>query len=225
LHRNPGLVMRPDYEVPVAAVVDYLVTRTDVDADRLAIVGYSAGGYLAPRAAAFDPRLKACIANGLIHDVYKYFLLNWPEEMRAASPQDFGRYYRKLAAEYPAIEWAASHAEWSFGIASPEDFLSAWVPYNLNDVRDRMTFPLLAIEGEVVPEMMEDGGEYGHALRQEVEAFFAALPSTDKTAVYSTWLDGGALHCQMPGQSTARAYMLDWLQSRIGDPAPAGAAA
>ena len=53
LHRNPGLVMRPDYEVPISAVVDYLVTRPDVDPERLAIVGYPVGGYLAPRAAAF----------------------------------------------------------------------------------------------------------------------------------------------------------------------------
>jgi cephalosporin-C deacetylase-like acetyl esterase len=68
LHRNPGLVMRPDYEVPISATVDYLVTRPDVDTERLAIVGYSVGGYLAPLAAAFEPRLKACVSNGFMHD-------------------------------------------------------------------------------------------------------------------------------------------------------------
>src|SRR5262249_14187930 len=35
LKTNPGLTFRPDYENPVGAVVDYLLTRPDVDACRL----------------------------------------------------------------------------------------------------------------------------------------------------------------------------------------------
>ena len=68
LTRNPGLVFRPDYEKPVKAVVDYALSRPDVDGDKLALIGYSFGGYLAPRAAAFDSRIKACIANSLLVD-------------------------------------------------------------------------------------------------------------------------------------------------------------
>jgi hypothetical protein len=41
LKANPGLLFRPDYEKPVAAVVDYLFTRPDVDQDKVALVGYS----------------------------------------------------------------------------------------------------------------------------------------------------------------------------------------
>jgi hypothetical protein len=36
---------RPDYEVPTAAIVDYLETRPDVDASRIGIMGISLGGY------------------------------------------------------------------------------------------------------------------------------------------------------------------------------------
>jgi pimeloyl-ACP methyl ester carboxylesterase len=68
LKTNPGLVFRPDYEKPVSAVVDYLFSRPDVDQDKVALIGYSAGGYLAPRAAAGEPRIKACIANTLVVD-------------------------------------------------------------------------------------------------------------------------------------------------------------
>lgn len=52
----------PEYEGPVSAVLDFLETRDDVDAGRAAIWGVSLGGYYAPRAAAFEPRLKACIS-------------------------------------------------------------------------------------------------------------------------------------------------------------------
>ncbi len=53
---------RGDYEVPVAAVVDYVETRKDLDAARVGLWGVSLGGYYAPRAAAFEKRAKACIA-------------------------------------------------------------------------------------------------------------------------------------------------------------------
>ena len=52
----------PEYEKPVGAVVDYLQTRSDIDSERIGVWGVSLGGYYAPRAAAFDKRLKACVA-------------------------------------------------------------------------------------------------------------------------------------------------------------------
>ncbi len=56
--------IRGDYEVPVKAVLDYIETRGDLDASRIGMWGVSLGGYYAPRAAAFDGRIKACIALG-----------------------------------------------------------------------------------------------------------------------------------------------------------------
>jgi 2,6-dihydroxypseudooxynicotine hydrolase len=56
--------IRGDYEVAVKAVVDHVMTRTDVDTSRIALWGVSLGGYYAPRATAFEKRIKACIALG-----------------------------------------------------------------------------------------------------------------------------------------------------------------
>jgi len=56
------LPIRGDYEVPVAAVVDFIETRTDLDASRIGVMGVSLGGYYAARAAAFEKRLKACVS-------------------------------------------------------------------------------------------------------------------------------------------------------------------
>jgi pimeloyl-ACP methyl ester carboxylesterase len=53
------LPVRPDYEVAVAAVLDRLDRREDVDLDRVGALGVSLGGYYAPRAAAFEPRIRA----------------------------------------------------------------------------------------------------------------------------------------------------------------------
>jgi 2,6-dihydroxypseudooxynicotine hydrolase len=53
--------IRGDYEVAVKAVIDWLGTRKDIDAGNIGLWGVSLGGYYAPRAAAFEKRVKACI--------------------------------------------------------------------------------------------------------------------------------------------------------------------
>jgi 2,6-dihydroxypseudooxynicotine hydrolase len=59
-----AFAIRGDYEVPIAAVIDYIETRRDLDAARIGLWGISLGGYYAPRAAAFEARARACIALG-----------------------------------------------------------------------------------------------------------------------------------------------------------------
>lgn len=54
--------MTTRWENVVRPIVDFLVKRDDVDSERVAISGFSLGGALAPRAAAFDNRLAAVVA-------------------------------------------------------------------------------------------------------------------------------------------------------------------
>ncbi len=54
-----ALPIRPDYEVAVAAMLDALDGRDDIDPERVGACGVSLGGYYAPRAAAFEPRIRA----------------------------------------------------------------------------------------------------------------------------------------------------------------------
>jgi len=65
--------IRGDYEVPVKAVLDYIGTRGDLDAARAGLWGVSLGGYYAPRAAAFEKRIKACIALSGPFEWVEYF--------------------------------------------------------------------------------------------------------------------------------------------------------
>src|SRR5215831_18395404 len=56
------LAIRPDWEVPGAAIVDALKGLSGVDQDRIGIWGVSLGGYYAARVASGDERVRACIA-------------------------------------------------------------------------------------------------------------------------------------------------------------------
>jgi 2,6-dihydroxypseudooxynicotine hydrolase len=51
-----------DYERAATTAVDWIEKRSDLDPKKIAIWGVSLGGYYAPRAAAFEKRLRACIA-------------------------------------------------------------------------------------------------------------------------------------------------------------------
>ncbi len=53
--------IRADYEAPVSAALDALAKRTDIDSNRIGLAGVSLGGYYAPRAAAFEARVKAAV--------------------------------------------------------------------------------------------------------------------------------------------------------------------
>ena len=53
--------IRPDYELGLSAALDAVAGRDDLDLERVGAVGVSMGGYHAPRAAAFEPRVKAVV--------------------------------------------------------------------------------------------------------------------------------------------------------------------
>jgi dipeptidyl aminopeptidase/acylaminoacyl peptidase len=56
------LAIRPDWEVPGAAILDAVASEPGIDPDRIGLWGVSLGGYYAPRLASGDDRVKACIA-------------------------------------------------------------------------------------------------------------------------------------------------------------------
>jgi 2,6-dihydroxypseudooxynicotine hydrolase len=59
-----AMKLRPDWDKPVGAVLDALARRPELDPSRMGIWGRSFGGYAAPRAAALEKRLRACISIG-----------------------------------------------------------------------------------------------------------------------------------------------------------------
>jgi 2,6-dihydroxypseudooxynicotine hydrolase len=61
--------LRPDYEEPVAALLDALAARPELDHRGVGITGIGVGGYFAARAAAFEQRITAVASVG---GAYRY---------------------------------------------------------------------------------------------------------------------------------------------------------
>ena len=75
--REQNLYAPPDSERVAKAVIDYLVTRPDVDPDRIGLHGSSMGGYSGPRCATEEKRIKAVAvwsgAYHLVDDIFDYY--------------------------------------------------------------------------------------------------------------------------------------------------------
>lgn len=61
--------LQPDFERYTSRVLDQIAAEPGIDPGRIGVLGRSLGGFYALRSAAFDDRLKACVAWGFFHDM------------------------------------------------------------------------------------------------------------------------------------------------------------
>ena len=128
--RLQGLAMNPDSERWAKAALDWLETRSDIDARRAGVVAMSLGGYYAPRAAAFEPRLACCIAWGARWD----------------NAGSHGRILRDASAARSVTNWV-EHALWYYGAADADEAERTIARMTLDGVIDKVRCPLLVVHG------------------------------------------------------------------------------
>ena len=111
-----GIAGRPDWEAVITPVVDYLAGRPDVDPDRIALVGWSQGGALAARAAAFEHRLAALVLDPGVADPMAAFQL--PEQLVSLArtePAEADRAWGQIFARLPAsVRFSFTKASYPF---------------------------------------------------------------------------------------------------------------
>jgi pimeloyl-ACP methyl ester carboxylesterase len=135
--RLQGLTARIDTEAWAGAAVDYLETRDDVDAGRIGIVGWSLGGYYAPRAAAFEKRFALVVAWGANH--------NWGAVQRRRKEREGER---PVPHYWEHVLWV-----WGFdpGTDGDEHHLDAFLDFaddvHLDGVVEQITVPFLIAHG------------------------------------------------------------------------------
>ena len=138
------LRIRGDFETPVKSVVDWVERRADLDASRIGLWGVSLGGYYAPRAAAFEKRVRACIS---LSGPYDWAAL-WPT-MNALTREAF-RVRSKCATPEEAHEYGRT--------------------LTLKGVAQNITCPLYIVAGKqdrIVP--WQDGERLAREARGPVE--------------------------------------------------------
>ena len=212
LHRE-GLTFRPDWEKVVTPVIDFALKLPGVDPKRVALMGASLGGLLAPRAAAFEKRIAALIANDGLYDYAAAQLARVPPEQRervragllAKEAPELDEAFANAMKTTPTARWAFSHGMFAFGAPTPRAYLAKCLAYNLRDgVAEAIACPALICDPE--------GDLFFKGQPQQLYDHLACR----KTLMRFTEEEGAGAHCQAGAGRLAFARMYDWLEETLG---------
>ncbi|MFL6946639.1 MAG: alpha/beta hydrolase family protein [Xanthobacteraceae bacterium] len=181
---------RPDYEVPGTAAYEYVASRADVDANRVAVMGYSFGGYQAPRVAAFEKRYAACVALGAMH----WDLHGWQADVKA-----------RLAKDAKTSFTSNFQFRWVIGAPDNETALEWAKRFTLEGAAERIECAFLVVHGEndrIVPVA-------------EAKTLYERVGSNRKHIKIFTAEEGGAEHCQVDHRQQGIDYIGDWLLANM----------
>jgi pimeloyl-ACP methyl ester carboxylesterase len=206
--RRQRLVFRPDWEAVVSPVIDFALTRPEIDPDQIALFGYSMGGYLVARAAAFESRVAALILNDGIYDFHAAitsalppFLRTWIDEKNdeAAVPV-----LRMLMANNTKLRWAIRNGTWTMGLDSLTELPRAMKEYTLAGIADRITTPALVLDAE-----------NDQFFKEEPRRAAEAMTNSATTLVALQENEGAGEHCHMGALSRLHQVTFDWLAQTL----------
>ncbi|MDF1749965.1 MAG: alpha/beta hydrolase [Alphaproteobacteria bacterium] len=181
--RDRGLSAVVETERPASACIDYLSGREDTN-EEIGIVAMSLGGYYAPRAAAFEKRLKACVAWGARWD----------------NTESHGRILRDPNAARSIPGWI-DHALKVYGQPDIESCAAMIAKMTLAGVAEHILCPLLVVHGENDRQVPFDQAQKTidgaiHAKRRDLRVF--------------TKEEGGCEHVNGDNFSLAIDVIADW---------------
>jgi dienelactone hydrolase len=203
-----GMAMRPNWGSVITPVIDYAVSRPDVDPKRLALIGLSLGAHLAPRAASREHRLAALIADCGSYDLQAALLTRLPAPL-AARYSAGHRGARivlaailKVVARKPIAGWALRRGQLVHGLTSPMAYLDALGDYTLAGHAQQIACPTWVCNAED-----DDIGASAPKL-------VAAL-DVDSVFVQFTAAEGAGDHCEQGARTLYHARSFGWLDNLL----------
>lgn len=203
--RVQGLPFRPDWEKVITPVVDYTLSLPEVDPDKLALYGLSLGGYFTPRAAAYEPRIKALIANGGVYDPLETYssesntsreeYLDFVKE----NPEEYNKMNQKAMKNSTTIRWALEQGMYTFKAANPSEFIIKYSALTMNGSADKIQCPTLICDSE-----SDD------LMPRQAKELYEHLKCPKKYMLFTS-NEGAGEHCQMGAISLSNQRILDWL--------------
>ena len=209
LMNNPGLVFRPDYEKPVGAAVDYLMARDDIDKEKIAIIGYSMGGYLSVR-GALDPRIKACIPNTLVVDCGASARAGMKGMVKYEAFMN--KMFNFLMKMNTPARWGFQHSAWTLGISNAIEWVTVYEPFTLLGFEEQLKGkPILFMFSE---DDIMDAAAPSKDIVTGLLDYIRSLDCPRYVRLFSIQ-EGASSHCQMGGLSYAQAAIFGWLEHAL----------
>lgn len=199
------LYMRANWETVITPVIDFLLQRPEVDPHHLALYGMSWGGYLAPRAACYEHRLAALIANpgqyNALNSLKKFLpnvesLLDQPNSLILKMVSKYIMNRPMLAAKFRSKMWV-------HGVDTPVALIREWKSYHLEDIAPLICCPTLIFDAE--NEIFSKG---------QAKLLYDAL-TCPKEYIFLTDAEGAGEHCGAGAVSLVTQKALDWLDEQF----------
>ena len=205
--RYPDSTFVPDTERWVSPWLDLARGLPGVDAERIAVLGISFGGYFVLRAAAADHRFAAVVANSPIVDLHAYnqAFVGFDPEQALSEADDFGA---EQLDEIPDEELPPAMKDLTRALLArfgQQTFLGIF-----RFLRDftvdpaALSTPILGMVG---------AGEGPEPMRQYEELL--AKAGGPVSGHLFTQEEGGSSHCQLDNLQYSAAVLFDWLDETV----------
>jgi hypothetical protein len=189
------LFLRPDFEHVLTPVLDWLLTRPEVQPGALVLIGRSFGGYLAPRAASFEHRLTALICDPAQPDMGARI----PSGLAGKIAAPVVRTQMRISTDRAEFFGARMAAH---GLDSIEKYFTELRRFTMLQHAPQITCPTLVIEAE-----HDFAGGGGQTLIDALTVPSQLVPLTEHQGA-----DG---HCSGLGQEIWSEAVYRWLRSTL----------
>jgi hypothetical protein len=207
LHRH-DLAFRHDWEAVITPVVDFLLARGDVDDERIALHGISQAGYWVPRAAAFEHRCAAVVADPGVVDVAASWETYLPTELvellDAGEKEAFDEYLGAGLAEDPT---GRAELLWRMRPFGTQSYYEAYQGARRMRL-DRDT--IAAIRGPVLV-TDPDGEQFWPGQSRRL---YDQL-TCERELVRFDAAEGADWHCEVAAQALRDERVFDWLETQL----------
>ena len=198
------LTMSPEWQKPVKAVLDFF------HLDAVTLMGFSLGGGLVIRAAAFEPRVRRVIAYDIMTNGLECFfrpmplstqkeLLGWIDTGNEGA---VGKFFADATAKSLLLDWMMKLAIHNTGVKTPYEMLKHYQKYETASISSQLTQDVLLMAGA------EDHYIPVHQLPDQI-ATLTHVRSL--TARLFTRAEQAQNHCQIGNFGVAFRTIIDWM--------------
>jgi hypothetical protein len=205
-----GIPSRPDWEHVLTPVLNTMLTRDDVDGDRVAIIGVSQGGYWVPRALAFEHRFAAAVVDPGVVDISTCWTDPLPSTIRRRlEDNDRAAFDRKL------------HLAELFSPATTATLRFRGDPYRIDNesrfelYRAVQQYRLAAEVEQITTPMLVTDAAREQFWPGQSRQLFDRLPGPKHLVQFSAE-EGAGRHCEPLGTAIRDARIFDWLEQYLG---------
>ena len=198
-----------EWEKPVKAVLDFYRL------EEVTAIGISLGGMLAPRAAAFEPRIKRVVGWSILPNFLEVLIATRKPELqqllrlllRLKLKKLTNAMIRSQMAKDPLMKWGINHGSYVFGVKTPYEYLRRANDFQIWNIADQITQDFLLL-----------GAQQDHFIPlnfypQEIDALQKVRSLTFRIF---TGEERAESHCNIGNMKLALDFIMQWIEHLKG---------